>query len=83
MGVRQRGLRHAAEGLASARRLLVTLVGGNVEGDEEDEVRGEDADSGDGGEFFARALAGVGEPREVGAGEVGVGGEVDEACNRY
>ena len=55
------------------------FVSGEVEDDEEEEVRGEDANSGDGGEFLASALAGVGEPRPVGTREVGVGGEVDEA----
>ena len=55
------------------------LVGRCVEGDEEEEVRGEDADACHGGEFLACAFAAVGHPGPVGGGEVGVGGEVDEA----
>lgn len=55
------------------------LVGGEIERDEEEEVGGEDADAGDGGEFLAGAFAIVGEPGPVSAGEVGPGGEVDEA----
>ena len=56
------------------------LVGGEVEGEEEEEVRGDDADTGDGSELLASALAHVGDVGPVGAGEVGEGGEVDEAC---
>ena len=55
------------------------LVRGEVEGEEEEEVRRDDADAGDGGEFFAGALAHVWHFGPVGAGEVGVGCEVDEA----
>lgn len=56
------------------------LVGRKVERDEEEQVRREDADSGDGSELFAVAFSSIGEPRPVGAGEVGPGGKVDEAC---
>lgn len=56
------------------------VVGGEVEGDEEEEVGGEDANTGEGGEFLACAFAGSGEVGEVGRREVGIGGEVDEAC---
>lgn len=55
------------------------LVGGGVEGDEEEEVRGQNADSGNSGELFTSASSQVGEGREVGGGEVGPGSEVDEA----
>lgn len=72
---------HFDEGACSPATALGhgLLVRGEVEEDEEDEVRGKDADAGDGGEFLACALPGVGEVRPVGAGEVGPGGEVDEA----
>ena len=77
---------HLDEGAGGAAALLDAAllrgrlgVGGDVEADEEDEVRGEDADAGDGGELLAGAGAEVGEVWEVGGGEVGPGGEVDEA----
>jgi hypothetical protein len=47
------------------------LVGREVEGDEEEEVRGQDADSSDGGEFLSCALARVREPLPVRASKVG------------
>ena len=56
------------------------LVRGEVEGEEEEQVRRDDADARNGGELLARAFAHVGHVRPVGAGEVGPGGEVDEAC---
>lgn len=55
------------------------LVCGEVETDEEEEVRGDDNHSGDSSELLTSALAQVGHLREVGAGEVGPRGEVDEA----
>lgn len=42
------------------------LVGGQVEGHEKEEVGGEDADAGEGGEFLAGAAAEGGEGGEVG-----------------
>lgn len=57
------------------------LVGRKVEGEEEEEVRRDDADAGDGGELLAFAFAHVGDVGPVGAGEVGPGREVDEAWN--
>ena len=55
----------------------------DVEGDEENEVRGDDDHSGESSEFFSGALARVGHPWEVGGREVGVGGEVNKACAPY
>lgn len=66
--------------LPALPHLALFLVGGEVEGDEEEEVGGEDADAGERGELLAGALAAGREVGKVGAGEVGVGGEVDEAC---
>ena len=54
------------------------LVCRQVEGDEEQEVGGEDADAGNGGEFLAGAGAGVWQPGEVGGGEVCPRSEIDE-----
>lgn len=54
-------------------------VGCEVEGDEEDEVGGKNSHASEGSEFLAGASAHVGSPGEVDIGEVGVGGEVDEA----
>ena len=56
------------------------LVRSEVEGEEEKEVRRDDADTGDGSELLTGALAQVGHVWPVGAGEVGPGREVDEAC---
>ena len=78
--VGQRGLAHPAKRLAGSRALVVLLVGGEVEGDEKDEVRAENAHAREGGKLLTSALAGIGHPGEVGRGKVGVGGEVDEAC---
>lgn len=78
VGVRQRGLRHATETLAVVG-LALLLVSGDVEGDEEDQVRSKNADSRESGEFLACALAMVGHPLEVGGSEVCVRGKVDEA----
>lgn len=71
-------LAHAAERLAGLG-LAALLVGCEVEGDEEDEVGAEDTDTSKGGKFLTGTLARIGHPGEVGRGEVGVGGEVDEA----
>lgn len=68
-----------ARSLASGGPLSVLLVGGQVEGNEEDEVGADDAHSGEGSEFLAGAVTRVGHPWPVGRGEVGVGREVDEA----
>ena len=80
--VRQRGLAHPPHGLAPARPLAVLLVRGEVERDEEEEVRAEDDDARDGSELLTRALASIGEPRPVGRGEVGPRREVHKAYAR-
>jgi hypothetical protein len=77
--VGKRGLRHTAEALSAGRGLSLLLVGGKVEGDEEDEVRADGNDTGESSKLLARALASIGHPLEVGRGEVGVRGEVDES----
>lgn len=74
------GVLEGAGSLAASGALTVLLVGGDVEGDEEEEVRGDDAHAGEGGKFLACAVACVWHPGEVGRGEVSVGGEVDEDC---
>lgn len=78
-GARSLSSRHTAERLARAGRLSFLLVGGQVEGDEQHQVRADDADARERGELLTGALTGVGQVREVGRGEVVVGGEVDEA----
>lgn len=64
---------------ALGHRLFVSR---KVEQDEEEEVRRDDADTGDGGKLLAGAFAHVGKVRPVGAGEVGPGSEVNEACEQ-
>lgn len=68
-------LASVAAGTASLGGLV---VGDNVEGDEQNKVRGEDAHSSKSGEFLTGTVAHVGSPGEVGRAEVGVGREVDE-----
>lgn len=74
--VDQRLLASVAAGTSSLGSLV---VGGNVERDEKNQVGANDANTSQGSEFLAGALAHVGHPGEVSRGEVGVGGEVDEA----
>lgn len=66
-------------GSAATALLDGLLVGGDVESDEQNEVAGQDAHASESSELFAGALAGGRKPGEVAGGEVGVGGEVDEA----
>jgi len=79
LGIREGSLAEPPQSLSRAGPLAVLSVRGQVERDEQHEVRAEDADPREGGELLARALARVGHPREVGRGEVGVRGEVHEA----
>jgi hypothetical protein len=74
---------HVDEGLpagvaARAADLGSLVVGSDVEGDEQQQVRGDDANTSEGSELLTGALAHVGSPGEVDGGEVAVGGEVDE-----
>lgn len=59
--------------------LNLLLVGGDVESDEEEQVRGDNGNTGKRGELLTSAAAHVGSPGEVGGGEVAVRSEVDEA----
>lgn len=79
MRVRKGGLAHTTDRLATARSLGVLPIGGEVERDEEDEVRAEDANAGDGGELLSSAPASIGEVREIRRRKICVRGEVDEA----
>lgn len=74
--VDQRFLASVAAGTSGLGSLV---IGGNVERDEQDQVGADDADTSHSSEFLTGTLAHVREPREVGGGEVGVRGEVDEA----
>lgn len=64
------------DGLASSA-LALLLVGGNVEGDEEEEVAGKDTAAGECSKLLTGAAAKVGNPGPVGGGEVGVGCKVN------
>lgn len=80
---RQLGILHINQSLAAgvsarASSLGSLLVGDKVERDEENQVRGENSHSGEGGKLLASASSVVRGPWEVGAREVGVGCEVDE-----
>lgn len=75
--------RHVNNGLlasvaAGTASLGGLVVGDNVEGDEQNEVRRENAHSSESGEFLSGTVAHVGSPREVSRGEVGIRREVDE-----
>lgn len=65
--------------LATSSLLSVLLIGSDIERDEKEEVRAEDTHASERSELLTSALAGVWHVWEVGAGEVGVRGEVDEA----
>jgi hypothetical protein len=72
------GILERARSLAACGALSVFLIGRNVEGDEEEEVRADDTDTREGGELLAGAFAMVRHPWKVGRGEVGVRCEIDE-----
>lgn len=76
--VGERGLAHSSQALASSG-LATALVSGEVERDEKDQVRADDAHAREGGKLLTSAAAGIGHPVEVGGGEVGVRREVDKA----
>jgi hypothetical protein len=64
--------------LATSWALSILLVGGDVEGDEEEEVGAEDTHARESCEFLSGALSCVWHPWPVGGGEVGVGRKVNE-----
>lgn len=64
---------------AWAGALAGSVVGGKVEGNKQNKVRGNDTNSGQRSKFFACTFAVVRDPREVGRGEIGIRGEIDEA----
>lgn len=65
--------------LAAGSLLSILLVSCNIERDEKQEVRAENAHASESSELLASALSGSWHVWEVGGGEVCVGGEVDEA----
>lgn len=79
MRVGKGSLAHSSEALSAAGRLAVALVGGEVERDEEDEVRAEDTDTSESSKLLSGAPASVGHPGPVSRREVGVRGKVNEA----
>lgn len=79
MRVGKRSLAHSSEALSAAGRLAVALVGGEVERDEEDEVRADDTDTSESSKLLSGASARIGHPGPVGRCEVGVRGKVNEA----
>ena len=77
---RKRGLAHPSYGLASAGDLAILPIGGQVEGDEQHQVRRDDTHASEGSKLLSGTLAGARHVGEVSRGEVGVRGEVDESC---
>lgn len=76
---------HFNQGLAASvatrtASLSGFVVGGDVERDEQHQVGRDDDHTSESSKLLASALACVGHVGEVGAGEVGVRGEVNEAC---
>jgi hypothetical protein len=81
LGGREGLILHLDQGAGSAAATLLNrlLVGGDVESNEQDEVAGQDAHTSERSELLTGADTGSRQPGEVAGGEVGVGGEVDEA----
>ena len=81
LDVRQRLVLHLDQRARSPTTTLPDrlLVRRDVKSNEQHQVARQNAHARERCEFFSSALAGCGEPGEVGGGEVGVGGEVDEA----
>jgi len=65
-------------GLSSCWALAVLLVGGDVERDEEDEVRAKDSHARESSEFLSSTATRVWHPWKVGGGEVCVRGKVNK-----
>ena len=63
---------------ARTSALLRLVVGGDVEGNEQDEVRRDNSDSGKRSEFFSRTLATVRHPLEVSGSEIRIRSKVDK-----
>ena len=63
---------------ATSWAFSILLVCGEVERDEENQVRTDYAHTSESSEFFTGAVSSVWHPWEVGGGEVSVGGEVNE-----
>lgn len=59
--VGKRSLGHASQRLARGA-FTALLVGGEVEGDEEDQIRAEDGNTRERGKFLTSALAGIWQP---------------------
>lgn len=66
---------------AASEAFALLLVGCEVERDEEQEVRADNAHTSKCGKFLSSAVARVWHPWEVGRGEVGVRCEVDKPYN--
>lgn len=59
--------------------LALLLIRRGIEANKQQQITAQNPHARESGEFLASASSHVGEVREVGAGEVGPGGEVDEA----
>ena len=71
------GILEGAGGFATSGALAILLVGSEVEGDEQDEVRADNSNTRESSEFLSGAVTRIRHPWEVGRGEVGVRCEVD------
>ena len=72
------GVAERSDSFAAGWSLALFLVGGKVEGDEEEEVRAEYSHSRESCEFLTSTLSCIGHPWPVGGGKVCVRCEVNE-----
>ena len=66
LSIRERGLAHPPHSFAAAGALAVLLVRGEVERDEEEQIRAENSNTRKGRKLLASAPAGARKPLEVG-----------------
>jgi hypothetical protein len=76
--IRNLGILQGSGGFTASRALSILLVGREVEGNEEQEIRADYSHACERSKFFSGAFARIRHPWEVGRGEVGIGSEINE-----